>query len=120
SNEKLEDKSNDSKFIEEEQRLKKSTEYDELPANIKSKRLKPNTTYNKNGYSYKTDNVGRISEVSGDLNLLDKKFRNRSKYSQRTVGKGDGRLENDQGGHLIGDQFGGFGGKENLVPMHKD
>lgn len=33
---------------------------------------------------------------------------------------GDGRLPDDQGGHLIGSQFGGYGGPENLTPMHKD
>ncbi|MBI1905048.1 MAG: DNA/RNA non-specific endonuclease [Rhodocyclales bacterium] len=40
--------------------------------------------------------------------------------AQRTIGAGDGRLPDDQGGHLIGSQFGGYGGPENLTPMHKD
>ncbi|RNL55905.1 DNA/RNA non-specific endonuclease [Pedobacter jejuensis] len=80
----------------------------------KVKRLKPNQDYEVNGYKYKTDKNGRINEVEGELKL-EKGGRN--PYAQRTVGKADGRLTEDQGGHLIGDQFGGPGGKENLVPM---
>ncbi|MDH0897221.1 MULTISPECIES: DNA/RNA non-specific endonuclease, partial [unclassified Pseudomonas] len=41
----------------------------------------------------------------------------RSKHAQRTVGADDGRLPDDHGGHLIGSQFGGFEGYENLTPM---
>lgn len=85
-----------------------------LPDGTKVKRLKPNSEYQTNGYNYKTDSQGRITQVEGTLRL-EKGSRN--SYAQRTVGKNDGRLVNDQGGHLIGDQFGGAGGKENLVPM---
>lgn len=88
----------------------------ELSDGTKVKRLKPNSDYNANGYEYKTDAAGRIKEVDGTLKL-EKGGRN--EYAQRTVGKNDGRLPDDQGGHLIGDQFGGAGGKENLVPMDK-
>lgn len=82
----------------------------------KVKRLKPNFEYESNGYRYKTDAQGRIIEVNGNLKLTKG---GRNNYAQRTVGKNDGRLPNDQGGHLIGDQFGGSGGRENLVPMDK-
>ncbi|TNH06407.1 hypothetical protein FIA56_02995 [Testudinibacter sp. TR-2022] len=41
-------------------------------------------------------------------------------HHQKTVGKNDGRLDNDHGRHLIGDQFGGSGGKDDLIPMDKD
>ena len=85
-----------------------------LEDGTKVKRLKPNQDYDVNGYNYKTDNNGRIKEVEGELKL---EKGGRSPYAQRTVGKSDGRLTDDQGGHLIGDQFGGAGGKENLVPM---
>lgn len=81
------------------------------------KRLKPNQEYEVNGYKYKTDAQGRISEVEGGLKL---EKGGRSPSAQRSVGKNDGRLTNDQGGHLIGDQFGGAGGRENLVPMDAD
>ncbi|MEW5675617.1 DNA/RNA non-specific endonuclease [Flavobacterium enshiense] len=80
------------------------------------KRLQVNSSYIKNGYEYSTDNKGRINSAKGKLRL-EKGTRN--PYRQRNVGKSDGRLPNDQGGHLIGDQFGGFGGNENLVPMDK-
>ena len=87
-----------------------------LEDGTKVKRLKPDSNYNANGYNYATDSKGRITSVEGDLKL-EKGGRN--PYAQRTVGKGDGRLVDDQGGHLIGDQFGGAGGKEKLVPMDK-
>ena len=87
-----------------------------LPDGTKVKRLKPKSDYTANGYNYATDSNGRISSVEGELKL-EKGGRN--PYAQRTVGKNDGRLPDDQGGHLIGDQFGGAGGKENLVPMDK-
>ncbi len=80
------------------------------------KRLKPNDTYAKNGYMYKTDSQGRIVEVSGKLRL-DKTKRNKS--AQRNIGVNDGRKEGDAGGHLIGSQFGGAGSKDNLVPMNQ-
>ena len=87
-----------------------------LPDGTTVKRLKPNSEYSANGYEYKTDSEGRISSAEGELRS-EKGGRN--EYAQRTVGRKDGRLADDQGGHLIGDQFGGAGGKENLVPMDK-
>lgn len=88
-----------------------------LEDGTKVKRLKPNQTYEANGYKYKTDEHGRIIDAKGKLTKDAKGGRN--KYAQRTVGKGDGRLAEDHGGHLIGDQFGGAGGKENMVPMDR-
>ncbi|WP_165497340.1 DNA/RNA non-specific endonuclease [Phytopseudomonas dryadis] len=84
---------------------------------IRKRRLKPNDSYELNGYKYTTDAEGRISSVEGKLSL---KKAERNEYAQRTVGKNDGRIADDQGGHLIGSQFGGHGGKGNLTPMHKD
>ena len=43
----------------------------------------------------------------------------RNGTAQSTVGVNDGRLPTDQGGHLIGAQFGGYRGVENLTPMNK-
>jgi len=40
----------------------------------------------------------------------------RNPYAQRTVGGVD-RLPTDDGGHLIGNQFGGSGNIDNLVPQ---
>ncbi len=84
---------------------------------VKKRRLKANDSYELNGYKYTTDAEGRINSVEGKLSL---KKADRNPYAQRTVGKEDGRLADDQGGHLIGSQFGGHGGKGNLTPMHKD
>lgn len=42
----------------------------------------------------------------------------RSEYAQRTVGKGQGRLPDDDGGHLIGAQFKGPKDIDNLVPQN--
>lgn len=84
---------------------------------VKKGRLAPNATYEINGYKYTTDEHGRIKSVEGTLRKSDAP---RNDYAQRTVGEGDGRLPDDQGGHLIGSQFGGYGGPENLTPMHKD
>jgi hypothetical protein len=42
----------------------------------------------------------------------------RSEYAQRNVGKGQGRLTDDDGGHLIGAQFKGPKDIDNLVPQN--
>ena len=84
---------------------------------VKKGRLAPNSTYEINGYRYTTDAQGRIKTVEGELRLDGAP---RSEHAQRTVGVGDGRLPDDQGGHLIGAQFGGHGSYENLTPMHRD
>jgi hypothetical protein len=83
---------------------------------LQSKRNPPNAEFKLNEYTYRTDAEGRVVEVEGDLRL---ESASRNGTAQRTVGKDDGRLADDQGGHLIGAQFGGSGGKANLVPMDK-
>ena len=80
----------------------------------RSKRLKSNVEYtDSNGYKYRTDGVGRISHVEGQLQLGTGK---RNPYAQRTVG-GDDRLPTDDGGHLIATQFNGSGEIDNLLPQ---
>ena len=76
--------------------------------------LKPNIEYTTPvGYTYKTDHKGRITNVSGKLNLGAAK---RNKYAQRIAGRED-RLKTDEGGHLIASIFEGSGKLDNLVPM---
>ena len=75
--------------------------------------FKPNIKYKSCGYSYQTDSSGRIANWSGKLRLEDGK---RNKTAQLAAGGVD-RLPGDQGGHLIGSQFGGSGTSENLVAM---
>lgn len=80
-----------------------------------NKTLEPNALYvdKTTGYAYTTDNLGRVTNVDGNL-VLDTAERNT--YQQRVVGGSD-RLDTDQGGHLIASIFGGPGERINLVPM---
>lgn len=82
--------------------------------------LSPNNTYEINGYRYNTDKAGRVISAEGQLHL---KAENRKhlpiKDSIEAVGKGD-QKENDDRGHLIGDQFDGSNGLENLIPQNSD
>ncbi len=99
------------------------TELVDIGAGVLKKRLKPNTTYVRNGYEYATDAYGRIKRVKADLRIEPKATRARTQhpsaadYMQGQAGKGDGRQAGDAGGHLIGDQFGGVGNNANLVAM---
>ena len=80
------------------------------------KALKSNVEYvTEEGYKYITDSSGRISNVEGRLNAGKAK---RNAYAQRTVGKGNGRVGTDDGGHLIASIFKGSGDLDNLVPMN--
>ena len=79
------------------------------------KALKPNVEYvTEEGYKYVTDSSGRISNVEGSLDASKAK---RNAYAQRMVGKDNGRLATDDGGHLIASIFKGSGDLDNLVPM---
>ena len=81
----------------------------------RKKVLKPNVCYETvEGYKYKTNDVGAITEVEGTLKLGEG---NRNLYAQRIAG-GDYRLPDDDGGHLIASQFLGSGELDNLVPMN--
>ncbi len=79
--------------------------------------LAPNITYVVNGYSYKTDDKGRIVSASGKLRMRDKNY----DREMETVRKIDGQeyREDDDRGHLIAHQFGGSDKLENLVPMNR-
>ncbi|WP_418647814.1 DNA/RNA non-specific endonuclease [Thauera butanivorans] len=82
---------------------------------VRKGRLAPNSTYSLNGYKYTTDEHGRIKTVEGELRAEANP--NRSDHMQGNVGVDDGRAPGDHGGHLIGAQFGGYEGYENLTPM---
>jgi filamentous hemagglutinin len=82
----------------------------EINANIK-----PNSSYVLgNGHKYATDASARVTQVSGDLDLVKM---DRNGYQQCKVGKCGNA--GDQGGHLIAATLGGAGDKLNLVPMDK-
>ena len=77
--------------------------------------LKPNVQYTTpEGYTYKTDKLGRIASCEG---TLEKGLAKRKPYAQKTVGRED-RLDDDEGGHLIASIFKGSGDIDNLVPMN--
>ena len=83
------------------------------------KELQPNTEYEINGYKYKTDKKGRIISAEGNLHIKDREGRLPIKDSLEDIGKGDEK-EGDDRGHLIGDQFDGSNGMENMVPQDAD
>lgn len=78
--------------------------------------LAPNTEYEINGYKYKTDDSGRIISAEGTLHMKDREGRLPIKDSIEDIGKGDQR-DCDDRGHLIGDQFDGSNGLENMIPQ---
>ncbi len=78
--------------------------------------LAPNTEYEINGYKYQTDDKGRIISAEGTLRMKDRDGRLPIKDSIKDIGKGD-QKEGDDRGHLIGDQFDGSNGLENMVPQ---
>lgn len=79
----------------------------------------PECEYTINGYQYKTDEQGRIVSVTGKLHMKDREGRLPIRSSLQEIGGGDA-WETDDRGHLVGDQFDGSNGLENLVPMAKD
>ena len=86
---------------------------------VKDGKRVPECTYTINGYKYKTDSQGRIISAAGDLHLKKREGRLPIQDHMSEVGGGDA-LETDDRGHLVGDQFDGSSGMENLVPMAKD
>lgn len=81
--------------------------------------LKPNSEYEINGYKYKTDEKGRIISAEGKLHLKERAGRLPIRDSIEDIGKGD-EQEGDDRGHLIGDQFDGSNGLENMIPQDAD
>lgn len=96
-------------------------EYKDDNGNIyrKDNELVPNNEYMINGYEYKTDDQGRVVEASGKLHIKNHRGRLEIKDSKHDIGKGDEKKDDDRG-HLIGDQFDGSNGLENIVAQNKD
>ncbi len=78
--------------------------------------LMPNAEYEINEYTYATDNQGRITSAEGKLRIKERDGRLPIKDSIEDIGKGD-QKEGDDRGHLIGDQFDGSNGLENMIPQ---
>ncbi|MEC3912559.1 DNA/RNA non-specific endonuclease [Sphingobium sp. CR2-8] len=81
---------------------------------LNARNLKPDADYVVNGYTYRTDGQGRVTDVEGQLDL---KTADRNSYQQGVSGRED-RLSDDQGGHLIASIFNGPGDRVNMVPMN--
>lgn len=84
------------------------------PSFLKYGELAPNTSYTRNGYDYVTDANGRVSQVSGELRLVD----DTPRYGDYENKVGKMGLDGDHGGHLIGNRFGGSSEGVNLVPQN--
>ncbi len=82
-----------------------------------NKKLEPNTDYKVGNKTYKTDEHGRVKQVSGELEP-NKHDRNESQQlkSGKEGGIKDG-LKKDDGGHLISARHDGAGEQINYVPM---
>ena len=78
--------------------------------------LEPNITFEKNGYTYQTDEVGRVVSAEGKLQVKDHNGRNEMPDTRDVVAHGK-MSDSDDRGHLIADRFNGSGELENLVPM---
>lgn len=78
--------------------------------------LEPNTVFEKNGYTYQTDDMGRVISAEGKLQVKDHKGRNEMPDTRDVVAHGQ-MADSDDRGHLIADRFNGSGELENLVPM---
>lgn len=80
--------------------------------------LLPNLRYTLNGYTYYTDELGRISKVSFDDLRLRPEGRSRLYISdsKEIIGRGFEQIQDDRG-HLIGDMFDGDNTLANIVSM---
>lgn len=82
--------------------------------------LAPNLSYELNGYTYTTDDFGRIIEADfADLKLKnpERRFRLDILDSKQNIGKGF-ELTTDDRGHLIADMFDGNNTMANIVAMN--
>lgn len=76
--------------------------------------LVADNTYEINGYKYETDENGRIISAEGKLQIKDHDNYHKIKDTKSDIGKGD-EMATDDRGHIIGDQFNGSNGLENIV-----
>jgi hypothetical protein len=73
-------------------------------------------TYTVGGYTYQTDDIGRIVMAGGILQKKDHTGRG-NMPDRMTAGAKAQNLSGDQRGHLIADMFNAAGGMENFVAM---
>ena len=73
--------------------------------------LVPNNEYRLNGYTYRTDEMGRITQVDGKIQLPQEKV------DRDNLPEIKDRRETDHKGHLIAHELGGADTEGNLVSM---
>ena len=107
------------KISDKQKAFETSKEKEQLDDNGKVYRkgneLAPNSEFEINGYKYKTDEFGRTVSAEGTLRIRDDDHK-RNMDSNEAVFKGKKEAGYERG-HLIGYQFGGSGGIENLSVM---
>jgi hypothetical protein len=81
---------------------------------VQPEELEPNKVYERNGYEYKTDEMGRTKLVSGDLQLVE------GERTPLQTEIGHMGLETDEGGHLLATRFDGPTDAFNLVPQDEN
>lgn len=75
--------------------------------------LVENSSYELNGYRFRTDEVGRVASVEGKLHFLEGKPKNISDTKEK-IGKGYEQPFDDRG-HLVAKRFNGPNGLENVI-----
>lgn len=78
--------------------------------------LQEGIRYVVNGYSYRTDALGRITSAEAPKLKLSTKPRLNIADNMQAIGKGD-QLPTDHRGHLFADMFGGSNTSANIVAM---
>ncbi len=81
--------------------------------------LHPNTTYEVNGYTYKTDDMGRIISAEGKLQVQDHDDRKTITDSREVIGHGEMKATDDRA-HLFSDRVNGKEDLSNIVPMDRN
>lgn len=107
------------KISERQKAFENSKEKEQLDDNgkvyRKGNKLAPNSEFVINGYKYITDVFGRTISAEGTLRMRNADYK-RNMDTDAAVYKGEKEAGYEKG-HLIGYQFGGSGGMENLSIM---
>lgn len=101
-------------FDHDAKQLETNPEFIHSEDEVRPEGIKPNSIYERNGYEYKTDEMGRTREVTGDLKLEEGE---RTKLQTEVGHMG---VEDDEGGHLVGTRFNGPADAFNLVPQNSN
>ena len=100
------------KFVDEKGHFKIKLKLDDSGKTYSQNgELVPNNEYRLNGYTYRTDEVGRITQVEGKIQLPPEKV------DRDNLPEIKDKRETDHKGHLIAHELGGADTEGNLVSM---